>query len=120
MKAKRIFPAITILILATLACQTLVPTTESTTMPLPTQPQSVQQPQSNIPPLTESEVPRISVSEAKAALDAGTAALVDVRSTEVYVESHAAGAISIPLTNFEAAINGIPLKKDQWIITYCT
>ena len=37
-----------------------------------------------------------------------------------YASSHAAGSISIPLDNFETNIGGIPLEKDQWIITYCT
>ncbi len=116
---------ITFLVLATLACQSLVPSTVepfivSTEAPLPTQPQPGQQPQGNQPPLTEAQVPRISVSDAKAAVDSGAATLVDVRSAESYAAGHAAGAISIPLGNFEVNIDKLSLEKDQWIITYCT
>ncbi|GAB4497520.1 MAG: hypothetical protein OHK003_06410 [Anaerolineales bacterium] len=107
-----------LLIYASLACQSLAPTPTKT--PPPTQPQPVQQPQTNLPPLTESQVPRIAVSEAKAALDSGAAVLIDVRSVEAYAKGHAAGAVSIPLVNFENNINNFSFKKDQWIITYCT
>ncbi len=116
---------ITFLMLATLACQSLVPSTVepfivSTEAPLPTQPQPGQQPQGNQPPLTEAQVPRISVSDAKAAVDSGAATLVDVRSADSYASGHAAGAISIQLGNFETNIDKLSLEKDQWIITYCT
>jgi rhodanese-like protein len=71
-------------------------------------------------PLTEAEVPRVSLEEAKAALDRGAAILVDVRSPNAFEESHAVGAISVPLGEIERNITGLPLEKDQWIITYCT
>ena len=71
-------------------------------------------------PQTEDEVPRVTVEEAKAAFDKGKAIIVDVRSAEAYAAGHAAGAISIPLSEFENNINDLPLDKDQWIITYCT
>ena len=122
---KRITLFIALLTLAALACQTLAtPTVEpfivSTKAPLPTQPQSGQKPQGNQPPLTEAQVPRITVSDAKAALDSGQAILVDVRSADSYASGHAAGAISIQLGNFETNIDKLSLEKDQWIITYCT
>jgi hydroxyacylglutathione hydrolase len=71
-------------------------------------------------PQTEADVPRVKVEEAKSAFDSGKAIIVDVRSAEAYAEGHAAGAISIPLTNFENNIEDLSLDKDQWIITYCT
>lgn len=71
-------------------------------------------------PQTEDAVPRVTVEEAKSALDSGKAVLVDVRSVEAYAESHAVGAISIPLSQFEVNIEKLSLDKDQWIITYCT
>ena len=71
-------------------------------------------------PQTEAEVPRVSLEEAKAALDSGAAILVDVRSPDAFEESHAVGAISVPLGEIERNITGLPLEKDQWIITYCT
>lgn len=71
-------------------------------------------------PLTDAEVPRVSLEEAKAALDSGAAILVDVRSPDAFEASHAVGAISVPLGEIERNITGLPLEKDQWIITYCT
>jgi 3-mercaptopyruvate sulfurtransferase SseA len=71
-------------------------------------------------PQTDAEVPRVSLEEAKAALDSGAAILVDVRSPDAFAASHAVGAISIPLGEIERNITGLALEKDQWIITYCT
>ena len=71
-------------------------------------------------PQTEAEVPRVPLEEAKTALDSGAAILVDVRSPDAFAASHAVGAISIPLGEIERNITGLPLEKDQWIITYCT
>jgi 3-mercaptopyruvate sulfurtransferase SseA len=71
-------------------------------------------------PLTEADVPRISVKDAKAALDSGEAVIVDVRSIAAYAESHVAGARNIPLANIERNPAGVSLDKDRWIITYCT
>jgi 3-mercaptopyruvate sulfurtransferase SseA len=71
-------------------------------------------------PQTEDTVPRVTVEEAKSVLDSGKAILVDVRSVEAYAEGHAAGAMSIPLSQFEVNIENMSLDKDQWIITYCT
>ena len=71
-------------------------------------------------PLTEAEVPRVSLEEAKAALDSGAAILVDVRSSDAFEASHISGAISVPLGAIERELTEVPLNKDQWIITYCT
>jgi 3-mercaptopyruvate sulfurtransferase SseA len=71
-------------------------------------------------PQTEDAVPRVTVEEAKSALDDGKAIIVDVRSAESFAAGHAAGAISIPLANFENNIEDLSLEKGQWIITYCT
>jgi predicted sulfurtransferase len=71
-------------------------------------------------PQTEDAVPRVTVKEAKSALDNGKAIIVDVRNAEYYAEGHAAGAISIPLDNFENNIEDLTLDKKLWIITYCT
>ena len=92
--------AISVLTLAILACSSFLP-------------------QAQIPQ-TEADVPRISVKDAKAALDGGKAIIVDVRSAESYAAGHAAGAISIPLSEIEADPTGSGLDKEQWIITYCT
>ena len=108
---------ITGLMLATFACQALSPQAEPTAISNPNP--SISRPQLSIP-LTEADVSRIEVHEAKAALDSGQAILIDVRSAEAYASSHAAGAISIPLDNFENNIGKLSIEKSQWIITYCT
>lgn len=118
MKKRNLLIGIAFLILATLACNSIVPntatpnvTTEVESAPTQTSPQLT----------SEADVPRISVSDAKAALDSGTAVIVDVRSAEAFAASHIAGATSIPLQNFEGSgIQNLSLEKDQWIITYCT
>ena len=71
-------------------------------------------------PLTEAEVPRVSLEEALTAIQSGAAVVVDVRSPEAYAASHIAGAISVPLDEIENNPAGLDLDKDQWIITYCT
>ena len=71
-------------------------------------------------PLSESEVPRVSVEDAKAALERGEAIVVDVRSADAYAASHIAGAINIQLSDIEANPTNLNLDQNQWIITYCT
>lgn len=62
--------------------------------------------------------PRISVAEAKKALDAGKAILVDVRSSMSYDQEHAKGSISLPL--YDLPNRAAELPKDKQIIAYCT
>lgn len=107
--------------LAGIACNASLPQAEPATFLTP-----IPQPTVALPaepgdmPLSEAQVPRIAVDEAKAAFDSGKAIIVDVRIAEAYAGGHAEGAINIPLENFETQIETIPLEKDQWIITYCT
>ena len=112
---------ILILILVTLACNAVLPQTESTSAPA--QPVistlNLPQGQDNLPQ-TEAEVPRVHVDEAKLAFENGEAIIVDVRSVDAYAEGHVTGAISIPLNEFENNVGNLPLDKSQWIITYCT
>lgn len=67
---------------------------------------------------TYPEISRVSLEDAKAALDAGTAIFVDVRGAEAYQASHIAGAVNIPLGELDSRLD--ELEKAQWIITYCT
>jgi 3-mercaptopyruvate sulfurtransferase SseA len=60
---------------------------------------------------------RISIEEAQAAIAAGNAVIVDVRSEGIYKVSHIKGAKSIPVDQFEQ--RGSELPKDKLIITYC-
>jgi len=71
-------------------------------------------------PQTEADVPRVTVEQARIALEAGAAILVDVRTAESFAEKHIAGALSIPLAQIEADPTSVRLDKSQWIITYCT
>ncbi|HEY66148.1 MAG TPA: zinc-ribbon domain-containing protein [Caldilineae bacterium] len=64
------------------------------------------------------DVPRISVEEAKARYDAGTAIFVDVRSVGEYETAHIPNAVSLPLADLEARYQELP--RDAEIITYCT
>ena len=64
------------------------------------------------------EIQRVSIDEAKAALESGAAVFVDVRSVEDYQASHISGAVNIPSEELEARLG--ELDKTQWIITYCT
>jgi len=119
-KKRNILFAIPVLTLTILACSSFLPQAEPTVTATQVQEPSItKQPQGDIPQ-TEADVPRISVEDAKAALDGGKAIIVDVRSAESYAAGHAAGAISIPLTGIEANPAGLSLDKEQWIITYCT
>ncbi|MBL8098405.1 MAG: rhodanese-like domain-containing protein [Anaerolineales bacterium] len=117
MKNKKFLIAFSILVLATLACNSILPSDDVSTLPTaPFNPQI----QSNDLPRTEDDVPRISIIEAKAAVESGEAIFVDVRSAQSYAELHAKNAISIPLDVFETNINSVALEKTDWIITYCT
>jgi predicted sulfurtransferase len=119
---KKILLVISILLLlATSACSASSPQTESTDAPTirAIATLSKTQGQTNLP-LTETDVPRVPVDEAKRAFDNGEAVIVDVRSAEAYAAGHAAGAINIPLVEFENNIDNLPLNTDQWIIPYCT
>ena len=117
-KNKFVLIAFSTLLLATLACNSVSPQAEPTqpvisTLELP-------QEEDNALPRSEASVPRVTVEEAKAALDSGEAIIVDVRGPDAFADSHVAGAISIPLGLVESNPAGLDLDKEQWIITYCT
>lgn len=130
MSKTKLLLSLSVLLLVALACN-FVPATQAPTL-APTQavsptlsamtsvvePTSATQP--NHVPLTEAEVPRVPLEQAKAAIDSGAAIVVDVRPAESYQASHIPGAISIPLAEIEANPTGLKLDKNQWIITYCT
>ena len=110
------------LLLSGLACSATVPQVEPTifSSPVPQKTVIASTPTQGAFLLTESEVPRIAVDKAKEAFDSGKAIIVDVRSPDAYAASHVDGAINIPLASFETDMANVSLKKDQWIITYCT
>lgn len=67
---------------------------------------------------TYPEIPRISIEEAKAALDEGTVVLLDVRDADLYATSHLPGALNIPLAELQSRLEELDIAI--WIITYCT
>lgn len=67
------------------------------------------------------EIQRVSLVNAKTAFDNKEAVFVDVRDSGSYQAGHIPGALNIPLTEIEAGTADLSqIKKDQWIITYCT
>lgn len=119
MSRKQILFVVLALLLTTLACNALFPQAESTSAPTQIIEPVLTESSGDLP-LTDADVPRVTIEEAKAALESGAAVVVDVRDPAQYEESHVAGAISIWLDDIEANPTGLNLDKDQWIITYCT
>jgi hypothetical protein len=121
-KTKILFAA-SLLILASLACNAVLPSAFAPSGPTST-PVVIVEPtfpaQQTDLPATEAEVPRVSLEAALTAYNAGAAVFVDVRDAGSYAASHIAGAINIPLTEFENNIANVDLDKEAWIITYCT
>jgi 3-mercaptopyruvate sulfurtransferase SseA len=119
MPKTKIFLAVSMLLLATLACNTLLPAAESTSTPFVIVEPTFPVEESGLP-ATEADVPRVPLEQALTAYSAGAAVFVDVRAPESYEISHIPGAINIPLGTFETDIANVNLDKDDWIITYCT
>jgi Rhodanese-like domain len=67
-------------------------------------------------PASVEQVVRISLDDAKAAFDAGTAVFVDVRASSSYDVSHITGALSIPLNDLPTRVG--ELDPALWIIPY--
>jgi 3-mercaptopyruvate sulfurtransferase SseA len=119
-KTKLLFAA-SILILASLACNAVLPSASAgpTSTPYVIVEPTFPVQQTDLP-ATEAEVPRISLEGALSAYNAGAAIFVDVRDPGSYAASHIPGAINIPLSEFENNIAKLDLDKEAWIITYCT
>ena len=114
--SKKLVLSISVLLLATLACSFVAPTEQSAPNVIVESTASLR----NDLPRDEAAVPRVTVEQAKVALDSGTAIIVDVRGDEAYAAGHITESISIPLAEIEIDPTGLTLDKDQWIITYCT
>ncbi len=69
-------------------------------------------------PASAAEVPRVSIADARQALDSGAAVFVDVRDSASYEKAHIPGALLIPVSELRNHLN--ELDPAQWIITYCT
>ena len=128
-RIKYLLLATLILLLTLLACNALLPQTESTSAPTAVQTQIIiptqvtepvsTQPEANLPQ-TDAEVPRVPADHAKAAFDSGDAVIVDVRGAEAYARSHITGALEVSLSAIQTDPANLPLDKNKWIITYCT
>ena len=67
-------------------------------------------------PVSVEQVERVSLADAKAAFDSGSAVFLDVRATESYEVSHIPGALSIPLNELPNRTG--ELNPGSWIIPY--
>ena len=79
--------------------------------------------QNNTPAAIAEEIPypeiaRVSIEEAKSALDSGSAVFLDVRSAEAFTAQHISGAVNIPTAEIETRL--AELDPNDWIIPYCT
>jgi 3-mercaptopyruvate sulfurtransferase SseA len=123
-----LLPAL-ILVLTSLACNALLPSSEPTSVPAPVQTEVLiptqttepvaTQPPANLPE-TDAEVPRVPADQAKDAFDRGDAVIVDVRGADAYARSHITGALEVSLSAIQTDPTNLPLDKSKWIITYCT
>lgn len=68
--------------------------------------------------LPGSDIPRISLADAKAAYDAGEAVFLDVRLADAFASSRIQGAVNIP--EGELSTRLAELDPADWIIPYCT
>ncbi|NJC99007.1 MAG: hypothetical protein C3F07_04255 [Anaerolineales bacterium] len=116
MQKTKLLLLISILIFAILSCNAF----QTSQNPGEAPTQEIEATTSSNLPSTEAEVPRVTLEDAKAALDNGEAVVVDVRSRQAFEISHIPGALNIPLGEIETNPSGLSLAKDQWIITYCT
>ena len=69
-------------------------------------------------PATVEEVQRVSLADAKAAFDSGSAIFLDVRDGAAYARSHIRGAVLITLSELPDRMG--ELNSKAWIIPYCT
>lgn len=118
MSRRKIILSLSVLLLAGLACNFVAPA-ESTPPPLTVIVEPTFPTQENVLQ-SEDQVPRVPIEQALVGVQSGAAVVIDVRSVQAYEANHVPGALSIPLPEIEADPNGLPLDKDQWIITYCT
>ena len=70
------------------------------------------------PPEQGDGVRRITPLEARAALEKGTAIIIDVRNEQAYMAGHITGATLIPFNNIAGRLSELP--RNKMIITYCS
>ena len=67
-------------------------------------------------PASVEQVARVSLEDAKAAFDAGSAVFLDVRASTSYESTHIPGAVSIPANELPNRMG--ELERGAWIIPY--
>lgn len=72
----------------------------------------------NVKAAPADDAPRISLADAKADFDAGTALFADTRAEAAFNQEHIKGAINVPMDKLEAKLKEFP--KDRKIIAYCS
>ena len=128
-RTKPVLLAIFLLLLASLACNAVLPQLGPSLTPtiLPTQGLIPTQTTEDVPtepaanlPENDAQVPRVPVDQAKAAFERGDAIIVDVRGADAYAREHIVGALEVSLSAIQTDPTNLPLDKNKWIITYCT
>jgi 3-mercaptopyruvate sulfurtransferase SseA len=69
-------------------------------------------------PAAPADIARISIEDAKKAVEAGTAVIIDTRSAEAYKAEHIKGSLNIPTEETAKRIAELP--KDKQLIFYCS
>ncbi len=72
----------------------------------------------NPPAAPADDAPRITLTDAKTAFDAGSALFIDTRAEAAFKQEHVKGAINVPADKLEAKLK--ELSKDKKIIAYCS
>jgi len=116
----KIFSLIVALVFA-VGCETAATTakneTPATKAAPPTAVQPANAPQQAAPAETPlDDAPRITLADAKAAFDAGSAIFIDSRAESAYKGEHIKGAINIPLGSLDFS----KVPKNKKIIVYCS
>lgn len=70
------------------------------------------------PAIPHADVERISLTDAKADFDAGSAVFVDTHSPRSFENERIAGAVNVPVADYEAHLDKLP--KGKKIIAYCS
>jgi 3-mercaptopyruvate sulfurtransferase SseA len=107
--------AVVLAVLMLAACNSKEPkgnAASSGSPPATTPPSSTAQ---NVP---SDGVRRITTVELRAALDRGSAIVIDTRPLESYKQNHIKGSISIPVDEVANRIGELP--RDKMIVTYCS
>jgi len=66
----------------------------------------------------DTEVPRITVEDAKKVYDDKSAIIVDARAADIYKDEHIKGAINIPIGSNSSEFDKLP--KGKKIVVYCS